>query len=121
MKKGSRDSALGSLINLAEARKESTPSSLPDLGRRDKLPASGCPRPHLPREKLRQDIHFASSEPSPCQFCSPPCRKKAARWRRWLRRKKRRRSPAGKKAKRRENQRHRKRHPDYRAEYRRRN
>jgi len=121
MKKGSRESALGSLIDLAEARKRSRhrlylilfeeASSRPQeaIGRTCLL--KGCGNRFIPRP---QDRHRA-------KFCSPACRKKAAKWRRWLRRKERRRSPAGKKAKRWENQRHRRRHPDYQSDYRRRN
>jgi len=71
----------------------------------------GCGKRFIPRpqDRLRAKYH------------NPDCRKKAARWRSWLRRKERRRSREGKKAKRRENQRHREKHPDYRSEYRRRN
>ena len=67
MKKGSRVSALGSLNDLAEARKKTLRSSVPHLGPGDKLPSSGSPRPHLPFEGLRQALYPPSSGPPPCQ------------------------------------------------------
>lgn len=54
------------------------------------------------------------------KYCSSPCRKKAARWRAWLRRKRWRRSPKGKEAKQNENHRYRKNHPEYPSRYRKR-
>lgn len=70
----------------------------------------GCGKSFVPRP---QDLLRA-------KYCSSPCRKKAARWRAWLRRKRWRRSPRGKEAKQNENHRYRKSHPDYPSRYRKR-
>ena len=75
MKKGSRDSALGSLNDLAEARTKTLRSSVPHLGPGDKIPAAGCPRSPVPPEGLWEAIRPPASRSSPCQVPQPRLQK----------------------------------------------